>query len=73
MYEDVQGNVISGEEVFNENPATYTIEKDIWLKSPEMAGYRFKGGYNAEGKRVILVKKTWKEDITLIGKWEVRE
>jgi len=73
VYEDVQGNVISGEEVFNENPATYTIEKDIWLKSPEMAGYRFKGWYNAEGKRVILVKKAWKEDTTLIGKWEVRE
>ena len=51
VYEDVQGNVISGEEVFNENPATYTIEKDIWLKSPEMAGYRFKGWYNAEGKK----------------------
>ena len=70
MHKDESGEPVATEDITNGNPSVYTIEKNVWLVSPSKTGYTFRGWYTEDGKRVILIKRTKTEDITLHAVWK---
>lgn len=57
------------------NPDSYTVEKDVTLKTPEWYGYTFKGWYSDSEckKKVTKISRNTAQPVTVYAKWEENE
>ncbi|MGI6736968.1 MAG: BspA family leucine-rich repeat surface protein [Anaerovoracaceae bacterium] len=51
------------------NPATYTPENSVRLKTPKRSGYTFVGWYNSNGKKTTSIQKGSVGNVSLTAKW----